>query len=153
MSGLSSRLAVGSHILVYLAWRGRQRVASQEIAGSVNTNPVVVRRILGALRDAGLVEVHGGATGGAVLARDPAAITLLDVYRAVEAEALFAPHRRPPCEDCCVGANIQEALGPPFAGAQRAMERALQGVTVEALRAEVAIRDAGCRSEVGSGAG
>lgn len=151
MSGLSSRLAVGCHILVYLAWRRGGRAASQEIAGSVNTNPVVVRRMLGLLRDAGLVEVREGAAGGARLARGAAEITLLDVFRAVEAESLFAPPAQAPCEDCSVGANVQAALAPALREAQRSMEAALGGVTVEALRSEVAARDARCRGGAGPG--
>lgn len=131
MSTLSSRAAVAVHVLAFLTWRREQAVSSQQIARSVNTHPVVVRRIVGALRRAGLVEVQPGAAGGARLARAPEEISLLEVYRSVEdGESLFALHPQPPCRDCGVGANIQSALTGVFGEAQEAMEQVLGRVTV-----------------------
>lgn len=131
MSTMSSRVAVAVHVLALLTWRRGEAVSSQQIARSVNTNPVVVRRIIGALRNAGLVSVQAGAAGGAQLARGPEEITVLDVYHAVEAaEGLFSLHPHPPSQHCDVGANIQTALVTVFDGAQAAMEGVLAGVTL-----------------------
>ncbi len=132
MSSMSSRVAVAVHVLAILTWRRGEPVSSQQIARSVNTNPVVVRRIVGALRRTGLVEVQPGAAGGARLAREPEEITLLDVYRSVEtADELFALHSQPPCRECDVGANIQAALTEVFDDARAAMEAVLGRVTME----------------------
>ncbi|HEX2095115.1 MAG TPA: Rrf2 family transcriptional regulator [Longimicrobiaceae bacterium] len=129
---MSSRVAVAVHVLAILTWRRSEPVSSQQIARSVNTHPVVVRRIVGALRRAGLVEVQPGAAGGARLARDPAEITLLEVYRSVESsDDLFALHAQPPCQDCGVGANIQASLVEVFGEAQAAMEAVLARVTMQ----------------------
>jgi Rrf2 family protein len=90
---ISSRVAVAVHVLAYMAWKRSEAVTSERIAASVNTNPVVVRRIVGALRNAGMVTVQPGVGGGATLAREPRDITLLDVYRAVEdGDELFSLH-------------------------------------------------------------
>lgn len=131
MSTMSSRVAVAVHVLAILTWRRDEAVSSQQIARSVNTNPVVVRRIIGALRRAGLVEVQPGAAGGARLARVPEEISLLEVYRSVEdGEELFAMHPQQPCQDCGVGANIQAALADVFGDARTAMEGVLDRVTI-----------------------
>ena len=71
-------------------------IASEYMAGSVNTNSVVIRCILGTLRKAGLAIAQPGAGGGSSLARCLEQITLLDVCRAVETGDLFSLHRRPP---------------------------------------------------------
>ena len=81
---ISSRFSVGVHVLTLLASNpAGELLTSDRLANSVNTNPVVIRRILGQLKKAGLVEVRAAA-GGTYLRRDPATITLLDVYRAVD---------------------------------------------------------------------
>ena len=50
----------------------------------MNTNPVVIRRLLGLFREAGYVESKNGVGGGWVLVTDPRQITLLDVLETVE---------------------------------------------------------------------
>src|SRR5687768_3745505 len=111
---ISSRVAVAVHILAYLAWRRGEPSTSERIAGSVNTNPVVVRRIMGALREAGLVQAQPGAGGGATLLRGPGEITLRDVYRAVEdGGELFSVHADP-CQHCGIGSNIRQVLRGVF---------------------------------------
>lgn len=139
---ISSRVAVAVHILAYLAWRRGEPSTSERIAGSVNTNPVVVRRLIGALREAGLVQAQPGAGGGATLVRDPAEITLLDVYRAVEhGDELFAMHADP-CRHCGIGSSIRGVLQGVFCRANEAMQEALRGVTIAGIVQEI---QAGCR--------
>ena len=128
---ISSRVAVAVHVLAYMAWKRAEAQTSERLAASVNTNPVVVRRIVGALRNAGMVHVQPGVGGGAVLARDPAEISLLDVYRAVEdGDDLFALHPSEPSKACNVGNNIRDVLRPIFCQAHRAMEGVLEGTTI-----------------------
>lgn len=127
---ISSRSAVGVHVLALLAQAGDEPLSSEVMAGSVNTNAVVIRRELGLLRQAGLVRSQEGSGGGWRLARNPKRITLLDVYRAVEKEALFSLHNQQPNPACLVGRNIQGALDDVFGDAEAAMERRLEKTTI-----------------------
>lgn len=129
---ISSRFSVAIHILSLLEINKDGISTSEYISGSVNTNPVVIRRIMGMLNKAGLVEVRTGVAG-AKLSRQLDQITLLDVYRAVhvvEEDGLFAVHDHPN-PDCPVGKNIQSAIEPIFSSAQKAMENTLAAVTLQ----------------------
>lgn len=129
---ISSRFAVGIHILTLIEVNKGNSSSSEYIAGSVNTNPVVIRRIIGMLKNAGLVTVRPGIAG-AELAKDLSDITLLDVYKAVDVvhdQELFSVHDNPN-PACTVGRNIQEAIVPLFSAAQLALEKALGSVTIE----------------------
>ena len=128
---ISSRSAVGIHVLTLLAQSGEEPLSSEVMAGSVNTNAVVIRRELGLLRQAGLVRSQEGSGGGWRLARNPKRITLLDVYRAVEKEKLFSLHNQQPNPACRVGRSIQGALEGVFGDAEAAMERRLRETTIE----------------------
>jgi DNA-binding IscR family transcriptional regulator len=80
----NSRFAVAVHVLSLMAWSGEEPLKSEQVAESVNTNPVVIRRMLLDLAQAGLVVSQTGSMGGSRLATDPAKTTLLDVYQALE---------------------------------------------------------------------
>ena len=134
---ISSRFAVAVHILTLLETSGGEPVTSERIAGSVNTNPAVVRRILSMLARAGLTRSQLGTGGGALLARPAAEITLLEVYRAVEEGDLFALHNERPNPRCPVGRHIQCALEESIGAAQRALEDELAGRTVADVLARV----------------
>jgi DNA-binding IscR family transcriptional regulator len=129
---ISSRFAVGIHILTLLEVNKGGVNSSGFIAGSVNTNPAVIRKIMGMLKNAGLVNVQPGIAG-AELARDLSAITMLDVYKAVnvvQEKELFSIHDHPN-PNCPVGRNIQNTIGPLFSIAETALEKALGNVTIE----------------------
>jgi len=131
------------HVLTWIAFdrRGTDKevATSQRIATSVNTNPVVVRRSLGELRDAGLVRAVRGRGGGWVLTRDPAEITLLDVYKALGSEPIFGMHAAPPDAECYVGHGIVSTLGEVYDEATRKMEQVLAGTSIrEVLRRSLA---------------
>jgi len=148
---ISSRVAVAVHVLAYMAWKRSEAVTSERIAASVNTNPVVVRRIVGALRNAGMVTVQPGVGGGSTLAREPEEISLLDIYRAVEdGEELFSLHPSEPSRSCNIGGNIRDVLRPIFCSAHRAMESVLAGVTVAEVGRQVMER-AGAEGCCGGG--
>ena len=129
----SSRLTVAAHIRMCIGYfHGKEKLTSDFLAGSVNVNPVVVRNILGKLKKAGLVKVEAGI-GGASLARDPADITLLDVFNAVETDTdLFHFHENPNPE-CPVGRSVHPVLGEQLAGVQSEMERQLESITLKDL--------------------
>lgn len=107
------------HVLTMLACRKDENVKSDYLAGSVNTNPVVVRRLLGQLSQAKLVISQTGAAGGTRLARCPDSINLAEVYKAVSCGEVFALHAKSPSQDCPVGKNIEAAL----CGIQKEIDR------------------------------
>lgn len=127
------------HILAFLARSTLQRVTSDFIADSVGTNPVVVRRLLGELKSAGLVTSQQGPEGGFALLKAPLDISLLDVYRAVQtADArLFGIHAHPRPQ-CVVGGAIQSVLEDEFQTVQIAMEAALCRLTLETVLGDIA---------------
>ncbi|MEQ8201150.1 MAG: Rrf2 family transcriptional regulator [Syntrophomonadaceae bacterium] len=142
---LSSRFPVAVQLLIIIAWTpDKYKVTSEVLALSVNTNPALIRRILGSLKTAGLVSVTAG-TGGAKLARAAQAITLLDVYRAVELtsdDMLFGLHATPNSH-CPIGKNINQVLQPHLDQARRALEDSLQQVTIQQLVSEFPPFDSG----------
>jgi Rrf2 family protein len=139
----NSRLTIAVHALAWLALaqqQGRDRLTSDQVAASVNTNPVIIRRSLGELRRAGLVRVRRGADAGWSLARRPDDITMLTVYDAVTPEPLFAMHHTQPNLNCPVGRGIQPALRDLYHGAEHALREELAGTSIadvlrETLRA------------------
>jgi Rrf2 family protein len=114
------------HVLAVLAYKEGDRVTSAFLAGSVNTNPVIIRRLLLTLQRARLVETCKGAGSGSRLSRSPGRINLAEVYRAVEEVEPFAAPSRKPNDACPVGHCIREALRKIFASAERALERDLE---------------------------
>ncbi len=129
----NSRLTIAVHALTWMALaqrRGRELMTSDEVAASVNTNPVIVRRSLGDLRRAGLVDVRHGPGAGWSLARPPSEMTLLDVYDAVEQPQLFALHHTEPNLECPVGRGIRPALDVVYGGVDQAVRRELAQTTI-----------------------
>ncbi|MGI9035535.1 MAG: Rrf2 family transcriptional regulator [Pyrinomonadaceae bacterium] len=106
----NSQFSMAVHVLTILAKNGDGRVKSDYIAGSVNTNPVVIRRLLSNLQEADLVESQVGAAGGTSLAKLPKNIRLSEIYKAVSCGEAFALHPNKPNENCPVGKNIEAIL-------------------------------------------
>lgn len=131
---ISNQFSIAVHILCILSIDKDNLCTSEWIAGSVNTNPVIIRRILGKLKKARLVDVKAGS-GGAFLLKDIENITLYDVYQSVEVIKkgnLFNFHESPnPL--CVVGANIHEVLGTKLDEAETAMENSLKETKISDL--------------------
>lgn len=125
----NTQFAIAIHALTLIAQARGEPVTSAQVASSVNTHAVFVRRILGQLRAAGLVESEPGAHGGWRLRAAPEAMTLLAIYQAVDGERLLARHARPNLA-CPVGAAMPAALEQCFAEAERAFTGALAGRTL-----------------------
>ncbi len=121
----SCRFAFAVHILAVLAQHRGHGVTSDVLAGSVNTNPVVVRRILSSLRRAGLVCCAKGCGGGATLCREPETIPLDEIYRAIEPQRSLAGKRHQPNLRCPVGRQIKRVLEEVYSSAQCALEASL----------------------------
>lgn len=119
----NSQFAMAVHVLAVLARFGGEKVKSEAIACSVNTNAVVIRRLLGQLGQADLVESQTGASGGTRLARRPEQIRLDEVYRAVSCGEVFALHGKTPNQDCPVGKRIEYVL----CGLQKEIDQSICG--------------------------
>jgi Rrf2 family protein len=142
----SSRFAIAVHVLTLMAERGGDGpLKSEVVASSVNTNAVVIRRIVCSLQRARIVTSQTGAAGGTRLARTPREITLLEVYRAVEGGRLLALHRQRPDPHCSVGMNIEGVLATILREAEEAFEQVLAGITVEKVLRSV--RTCGARGK------
>lgn len=134
---ITSKFTIAVHTLLVIDMFGKEnKVTSDFIAASVRVNPVIIRRTLLSLKAAGMVEVKAGS-GGASLIKAPKDITLLDVYRAVDAVentdgGIFRFHENPN-PACPVGRNIHTVLDGHLASAQRALEDELQKVTLADL--------------------
>jgi Rrf2 family protein len=133
----NSQFAVAIHILAMLSLKKDVPMTSEYMGGSVNTNPVFIRRILGLLSRAGLVVSHPGVGGGWRLLRAPEAITLLDVYRAVDEGHLLAHPHSEPNPECLVGRNIQRTLKHYFSEAELAFEQSLARHTIADVLATI----------------
>jgi DNA-binding IscR family transcriptional regulator len=132
---INTQFSIAIHILLVAEFfRGECKVTSDLIASSVNTNPVIIRKIMGLLRQAGIIVITPG-TGGIRLTRKPSGISLRDIYLAVEPVKdgrLFSVHRDPE-PSCPVGGNILRLLEDPFFRAQEAMERSLSKCSLQTL--------------------
>jgi DNA-binding IscR family transcriptional regulator len=129
----NSRLTIAVHALAWLALAqrdGRDVLTSDQVAASVNTNAVIIRRCLGDLRRAGLVHVRHGAGAGWSLARNPAEITLLDVHDAIGQDQPYGMHRTEPNLECPVGRGIRPALDQVYGGIEQVVRRELALVSV-----------------------
>lgn len=138
---INTRFPVAIHMLALIGINKSVPSTSELMAKSVNTNPVVIRRITSTLKKAGLLDVKAGIAGASLL-RDPDAITLLDIYNAVKTsdEAIVLDLHQEPNSHCYIGANIHEALRSPFASAQQALEKELASHTLgEIMRSLVSL--------------
>lgn len=129
---ISSRFTIAIHMMTCMeTFKEEHKITSDFLAASINVNPVIIRRILSQLKDAGLIEVKRG-TGGAAVRKPLDEITFLDIYRAVECieeNTLFHFHENPN-PDCPVGKNIHNILDDKLQRVQTAMERELESITL-----------------------
>ena len=135
---ITSKFTAAVHILTCIdIFGGQMRVTSDFLSGSTGVNAVIVRNVLGQLRNAGIVETRQGS-GGAHLAKSLDEITLYDIYKAVDCiddEGLFHFHENPNVE-CPVGRNIHKAMDGRLAAAQEALENELKSTTLAEVVAD-----------------
>ncbi len=127
---ITSKFTIAVHIVIAVDYfKDSQKVTSNFLAGSVGANPVIVRNVMGDLKNAGIISISQGKSGIA-LAKELEDITFYDVYRAVSCvsdEGLFHFHERPNM-DCPVGRNIHKVLDEELLGVQNAMEAQMKAV-------------------------
>lgn len=133
MGGMAShgntQFAVAVHVLTYLAASDGRPVSSEELATSTDSNPVYVRRVLGPLREAGIVHARPGAGGGWELARPPRSIRLDAVWTAIhDGDPVLGIHTANP--KCPIGRNVQRVLHQVDDQASAALRSALAKRTV-----------------------
>jgi Rrf2 family protein len=134
---VNSRMASAIHIMSFVAYIGDEGTTSEAVAKSLETNPVVVRKILKLLEREGLVDLRPGRHGGVVLRRPASRITLGQIYRAVESENGVFSKRRQVHQRCPVASMMKRKLGPIFEAANDAVEQALNKTNLAQLMRDV----------------
>jgi Rrf2 family protein len=121
------------HIMTALAFSPGEVIGSQTLAASVNTNPVVVRRLLLALRHAQLIETFTGKHGGARLRKKPREISLMDVYDAVAARPVIPVNERKAFKKCHVSCKMKSIMSGVAESTEDAVRKHLRGITLAQL--------------------
>lgn len=140
---VNTRFTVALHIMTLMdlcVYKGIVS-SSENLALSVNTNPVVIRRLLSQLKKAGLIETRHGVAG-ATLTRKPKDITLLDIYNAVKKpeDTIFDMHHDTN-QKCYVGANIHEAVNPILQDIEDMVQDKLSKFTLYDVIEPIAIKN------------
>ena len=124
------QFSIAVHIMAGLAYNCSRDKTSGDLAKSINTSPSFVRRVLAKLSRAGLVKTATGKSGACWLAKDPKRISLLDVYKAVDAPKAIAIHSYKEQKDCLVSCQIKNALEHVLGKTQRALETSLRDISL-----------------------
>lgn len=131
-----SRLSDVLHVLLHMAGH-KGPATSEALARAIDTNPVVVRRIMAGLREQGYVRSEKGHGGGWSLACDLAKVTLRDVYDALGSPPLLALGNREDASGCLVGQVVHEALDDAFEQAEALLLSRLGKVTLARLNTDL----------------
>ncbi len=107
---MNGRFQIAVHILTLLHSAGDESLSSDYMAGSININPVMVRKELSKLRKAGFVKSKEGNTGGYMLAKPAQQISIADIYKAVEQSPLLGKARNVPNPACPIGQQIDQHM-------------------------------------------
>lgn len=128
---VKSKFAISVHILSLLATSEEEWTSSEHLAASLNANPALVRKELGALRLAGLVESKEGKNGGSRLTRPVEKILLSDIFAAIKEDHIFSYSPNLPSEDCHVGKRINASLDHLFCRIDNAVHQCLQDISLK----------------------
>ena len=139
MASVNTQFSIAVHVLAAIAHYERA-FTSEILAGSVNANPVFVKRILVKLSKAELVTSTVGKSGGYALARSPKSISLFDIYSAVNPPHAFAIHAYPESKGCVVSCNIKEVMSDVLVGTQNAVDRDLRRTTLADVVSQIRSR-------------
>lgn len=130
MSSVNTQFSIAVHLLANLGVHPGFSSTSAKLAQSVNAYPSFVRRVLSKLSKAGIVRTTSGKSGSCVLGKDPRKMSLLEVYRAIEAPAIFAIHDYPSRKDCVVSCGIKHSLDEVLKKSTKAFEKTLKEITL-----------------------
>ncbi len=126
-------MTIAAHALTWMAANeliGQPSTTSEQIAKSVRTNPVVIRRLMGPLTKAGIVSSQRGRGSGWRLTRPAKEITLAQIAEALGGETNFALHANEPSPICPIAQGIRPALRPIYARVDQAVRRELERTTL-----------------------
>ncbi|MBW0434018.1 transcriptional regulator [Leptospira yasudae] len=133
---MTSRFTVAIHILSLLSLGEGKTRTSEELAESVNTNPVVIRKILSLLKNQGIVRNQMGPNGGYYLAKPATEINLKEIYEAID-EKIFQMHSKSPNKKCICGHAIQPILTKVYDKAQKVLEEELGSTNLDSITREI----------------
>jgi Rrf2 family protein len=134
---VNTQFSIAVHIMAGLGCRAGECATSAQLAESVNTSPSFVRRVLAKLSKAHLIETATGKAGSCWLAKNPKDLSLLQIYRAVDAPKVFAIHKYAAQKPCPVSCNIKSCLETVLTESQKAMEARLAKISLADLIAGV----------------
>jgi Rrf2 family protein len=129
----NTQFSIAVHIMAALACSCDKNVTSGKLATSVNTSPSFVRRVLSKLSRAGLVNTATGKAGACWLGKDSKEISLLDIYKAVDAPKAFCIHGYREQKGCPVSCHIKTALEKALGKTQTALESSLDEISLAQL--------------------
>lgn len=136
---ITSRFTIAIHILTAIDYFiDTEKVTSNFLAGSIGANPVIVRNVMGCLKEKGMIEISQGKSGIS-LAKSLEDITFYDVYKAVDfadEQGIFHFHEKPN-PNCPVGSNIHKALDGKLMQVQDAMEAEMKTITVADVASDI----------------
>lgn len=139
-----SRLSSVLHALLHMAEHDGP-MTSDQLAVCMTTNPVVVRRTMGFLRDAGIVAAARGPAGGWTITADLDSVTLLDLHSALGEPTVFAIGHRNPAATCLVEQAVNAAMDDALSQAEALLRARLGQITLATLAADFTRRHAARR--------
>ncbi|MDW9382313.1 Rrf2 family transcriptional regulator [Chryseobacterium sp. JV558] len=110
----NTRFATAIHIMTLLAKSPQEWLTSEWIAGSINVNPVIIRKEISVLREAGLIVSRQGKEGGSQLGKNAELITISEIYKAVKNTEVLGKKNQNPNPACSVGKEINVHLNTLF---------------------------------------
>ena len=136
---ISSKFTIAVHLLAVIDYLGdNEKVTSNILAKSIGSNPVIVRNIMGNLKESGIIDISQGKSG-VLLTRKTNEITFYDVYKAVESvkeEGLFHFHENPNPE-CPIGSNIHKAMDIKLETIQQSIEEEMKKITIADVLSDI----------------
>ncbi len=127
----STNYSKATHICIYLNIKEKELINSAELAESIKTNPVVIRRLIGLLKSHEIIASISGANGGFYLKREPENISLWDIYLATREEDFF---KRPKVNPAClISSNLEILLHDSSLAAELSMKNELETITIKDL--------------------
>ena len=133
----NTQFSIAVHLMIALGFNCEEQATSGALAASINTSPSFVRRILAKLSKAGLVSTTTGKSGSCILAKKPEDVSLLEIYRAVDAPKAFAIHDYPVQSRCRVSCNIAATMNKVLTRAQNSFEDSLAQATLAEVIADI----------------
>lgn len=129
------RFATIVHILVLTEKFKDELITSDFIAGSINVNPVVVRREIQILKDAEILGSKKGKDGGCFLIKDASEITFGDIYQIITKDIDFVKKNQPN-PNCPIGKQMNESLDQLFISVENSLIKQLSNTTLEEFSAQ-----------------